>query len=148
MVRESGASVMVLGLRESFMVRPHSEALQATGPRSALYRRWCGRCLGLASPVRLAPRAPRRLPPVAPGARASQAASPALAPLALRHRAQPTPIRPSPQGSRLEPSKFRGQVKGARERSRARGRRMTKGEGRTPPSANVVAAWKRPRPAP
>jgi hypothetical protein len=41
--------------------------------------------------VRLLRRAPPRLRPVAAGARASQAASPALAPLALRHRAQPTP---------------------------------------------------------
>ena len=39
--------------------------------------------------VRLLRRAPPRLRPVAVGARASQAASPARAPLALRHRAQP-----------------------------------------------------------
>jgi hypothetical protein len=56
-------------------------------PASALGRRWCCRCLGFASQVRLVPRAPHRLRPAAAGARASQAASPALAPLALRHQA-------------------------------------------------------------
>jgi transposase InsO family protein len=103
------------------MVRPHNVALQDSRPRSARRRLLCRWCPALASQVRLVPRAPRRLRPVAPGARASQAASPALAPLALRHRAQPTPTQPSPKGSSLEPAKFRGQVKGARERSRARG---------------------------
>ena len=54
-------------------------------PASALSRHSCWRCLGFASQVWLVPRVPRRLRPVASGARASQAASPALAP------ARPTP---------------------------------------------------------
>ncbi|RFC50094.1 MAG: hypothetical protein DVB22_002236 [Verrucomicrobia bacterium] len=49
--------------------------------------------------VRLLRRAPPRLRPVAAGARASQAASPALAPLALRHRAQPAVVLEAPHAS-------------------------------------------------
>lgn len=54
---------------------------------------------GVRSPrkVRLLRRAPRRLRPVAAGAPSSQAAPPALAPLALRHRAQPTVVCKAPR---------------------------------------------------
>ena len=36
----SVASVMLLGLRESFVVRPHNGALQATGPRFGSVASW------------------------------------------------------------------------------------------------------------
>ena len=70
----------------------HTSSQQPTPPASARWRLVCRR----ESIARLAKsgsyrRAPPRLRPVAAGARASQAAPPALAPLALRHRAQPPP---------------------------------------------------------
>jgi hypothetical protein len=88
-------------MRERVMVRPHNEALRATGPLLARSRFPCSRVYPLASQVRLVPRAPRRRGRSFRGFVPREPAPPALTPSGLHHRRRPDPCFTSSEGGRV-----------------------------------------------